>query len=479
MKLRIILPLLAVALISLASCEKQDISDVDTSEAHPWQFVMTRAGATHTDEVRTYRASLLHNGTGELQSDGTYSGYYTENHWTETNGAAWPYSTGWLYPCRTNHYGDALDTDGNIIPWDATDWFSRTDKDSQWALRGPNTSNDEYALVITSPAQRMVGYRTPEMDPIPEGMAHYARYYHWGFLLDRKASRWAVSPVVGGLSVASDYISGNYIYTFAPKLLEHRAMLTVKVACGALDEANISKVHFQNVISKTYYRPPRGNEGATSSRTGNYEMPIIDGNDNGDDSYDPLVSYYLDNSYPSTDGEAPGTGDKFIAPDGSPAHIVRRSGQTTDFIPNDEWQYFTSSDEWTRGSTDKYVLTAIKDFPILPLDYSTPEGDSYFYRDIMPQVVVYSGVNGDIKSTILVDANLEPMKKYTMYIYVSSVYIHAVLTVSDWTIFQFWPDNDDVLDVSFGNVPERLVGELTVSDWRPVDTDPDHGVIED
>lgn len=481
MKQRIILPLLTAATALLASCEKQEMSDFDTSEARPWQFVMTKAGDTHTDEVRTYRASLLHNGNGVLIADGSYSGYYTENHWTETHGTAWPDSPGWLYPCRTNLAGDALDTNGNPIAWDDPDWFTNTDKDSKWALRGPDRSDLTYALVMTSPAQRMIGFLPAGSESLTGNARTDPNNYHWGFPIDRKTSTWAVSPVVPGLNLVATYFNNNYIYSFTPTLLEHRAMLTVKVACGALSEADISKVFFKNVMSNAYYVPPRGNESGTPSRTGNYEEVVIDGND-GSDGYDPLVSYYTANTWPSASGERPGDGDKFIVPDGiAPVHLVKRPGQTIDFIQNDDWQYFSDNDEWTLGSDGKYVLTAIKDFPILPLDYSTPEGDSYFYKEIMPKVVVYSGANGDIKSTVLVDANIEPMKKYTLYIFVSSVYIHAVLTVSDWTIFQFWPSghaNPDVLDVSFGSATERLVGNLTVSDWRPVDADPDDGVIE-
>lgn len=489
MKQRIIFPILTVALVSFASCEKQDMSDFDASESSPWQFVMTKAGTAHTDEARTYRASLLHNGLGWLVADGTYSGYYTENHWQETNGYAWPYpGSDWLYPCRTDGEGVALDTNGDPIAWDDAGWFAKTDKASKYALRGPNRSDLTYALVMTSPAQEMVGFRRPG-EPVLTGTDRTnPEKYHWGFPLDRRESHWAVSPVVAGRNItAADFIDGNHVFSFTPTLLEHRSMLTVKLACGTLSSTNISKVYFENVMSFAYYVPPRGNEGNTPSRTGNYENVVMDGNTAGDSSFDPLVGYYTENTYPTAPGASAGVGEKFIAPADAPAHLVRRDGQSIDVTHTDEWQSLT--DEWVRGGSGDYnVLTAIRDFPIMPLDYSTPEGDDYFYRDIMPKVVVYTGAEGDIKTTVLLDAKFEPMKKYTMYIFVSSAYIRAYLTVSDWTVFQFWPEGDsehperDVLDVSFGS-SEKLVGSLTVSDWEG-DTTPDDdnftdtGVIE-
>ena len=140
---------MAASLLLAVSCAKSGIpSSEEFTGDTPWQFALTRSGeSVHTDAVATYRASLLHNGTGRLMSDGSYSGYYTDN----ASGLPYP-GKGWLYPCRTfDAPGDdpddglALDSSGNKIPWDDATWFDRTDKDSQYGLRGPvPPSNQTY-----------------------------------------------------------------------------------------------------------------------------------------------------------------------------------------------------------------------------------------------------------------------------------------------------------------------------------------------
>ena len=85
-----------------------------------------------------------------------------------------------------------------------------------------------------------------------------------------------------------------------------------------------------------------------------------------------------------------------------------------------------------------------------------------------------------MKTTVRLAANFEPMKAYTVYIYVSSAYVQAFLTVSDWTIHRHWtedPSEDtDKLEVSFGQYKEQPLG-LLVADWRLVQPDDDEGLI--
>ena len=455
--------LLAAAMI-LASCTKTQSSDPSMDGEMPWQFSFTRSGeTTHTDAVATFRASLLHYWTGRLMADGSYSGYYTDN------AVDWPFpDMGWLYPCRTrDNDGMALDTDGNPIAWDDANWFDKTDKDSKYALRGhylPNNESINYSLVFTSPAVRMACY-------LPEGKENIPENYHWGFPIDRKTSTWAVSPASEGMPLTATYLNNQYVYTVSPTLLEHRSKVTVKVACGSVTKTDIHAVYFENTLSSALYMP----------KTETYEQCLVDGNDGTDPDYDPLVSYYTSNTYPSGAETQTGAGDKLFIPDGeSDIHLVRRSGQTEDFIANGEWADFTASDEWVKGSSDKSLLTAIRDFPILPMDYSVIDGDVYLYESIMPKLVVLTGIGGNVKTTVRLACNFEPMKAYTVYIYVSSAYVQAFLTVSDWTVHRHWTDfsaeDTDKLDVSFGQYLERPLG-LIMSDWRPVQPDPDEGVI--
>ena len=462
--------LLAATVLTISCTKTPSAADEAFKADTPWQFSFTRSGeTTHTNTVATFRASLLHNGTGRLMADGSYSGYYTDT------AADWPFpGMGWLYPCRTYDApgadpqdGMALDSDGNPVAWDDPNWFDKTDKDSKYALRGPymnQNQNINYSLVFTSPAVRMACY-------LPEGKTDVPDNYHWGFPIDRNTSTWAVSPASDGKPLTATYLNNQYIYTVSPTLLEHRSKLTVKVACGSVTKTDIHAVYFENILSSALYMP----------KTETYEQCLLDGDDGTDPDYDPLVSYYTSNTYPAGTDTQAGAGDKLMVPSGeSDIHLVRRPGQTEDFIANGEWADFTDADEWEKGSTDKSLLTAVRDFPILPMDYSVVDGDVYKYESIMPKLVILTGIDGNVKTTVRLAANFEPMKAYTVYIYVSSAYVQAFLTVSDWTIHRHWtedPSEDtDKLEVSFGQYKEQPLG-LLVTDWRLVQPDDDEGLI--
>lgn len=464
---------MAASLLLAVSCAKSGIpSSEEFTGDTPWQFALTRSGeSVHTDAVATYRASLLHNGTGRLMSDGSYSGYYTDN------APGWPYpGKGWLYPCRTfDAPGDdpddglALDSSGNKIPWDDATWFDRTDKDSQYALRGPVPPTGQtyyYSLVFTSPAVRMEHF-------VPEGEEDIPANYRYGFPLTRN-SAWAVSPAIKDLSLNATYLNNQYIYPVTPTLMEQRSKLTVKIACGALREANIHQVYFDNVISSAYYMP----------MTGTYEEWKFDGDDGTDPSYDPLSGYYTTNAYPTASGAPAGAGDKFVTPAGEPhVHLVRKAGQSPDFITDGTWSTFTAEDEWVKGNDSKYLLTALRDFPILSMNYGEMVGDTYRYEPYIPKVVIWSGAAGDIKTTIRLPFHFEPMKAYTLFLYVSNVYVHAVLTVADWTIHRHWTDDasedTEVVDVVLGTFAAVKGTGLNTDDWTLVPVNPDaDGLIE-
>lgn len=466
-----ILSYLAAALAvagSLVSCEKsrpsaEEAPILDT----PWQFALTRSDSpSHTDAVATYRASLLHNGTRQLMADGSYCGYYTDN-----NESGWPYPMGWLYPCRTDHDGAALDASGAVVETGDPDyWFSHIDKDSQYGLRGLGdlrsrfgiTSDINYALVFSSPAVRMERF-TPDGGTPPSGdAARNPMNYHWGFPIERD-SEFAVSPSINGLSLAATYLNGQYVFDVDPVLKDRHAKLTVKVACGALSEANIHAVYFTNVLSTAYYMP----------MTETYEKSTADWVFDGGVA-DPLADYYTHNTYPAGSATQTGEGDKLVTPSGNPVHLVRKAGQTKDFIAQDEWRNFDqTADEWVKGDRTKSLLTAIPNFRLLSMDYSerTAEGDAYKYEAFIPKVVVLTGTDGDVKTTIRIAENLEPMKAYTLYVWVSSAYVQAVLTVAPWT------END--MDVSFDINGSVDMDPLVVSAWTEVPQNPDaDGLIE-
>ena len=470
----------------LASCTKPQPSEESVQDDTLWNLT-TKAGP-HVDQVATFRASLLDNTNGVLRSDGSYSGYYNAD--------------GWLTPCRTNAAGDALDTGGSVIAWDAPNWYDLTDKNSQYALRGGSKrvyvdatyfsrhAVTDYSMVLTSPAVRMSSFRPTGAAALSGSHVTDPNEYHWGFAMDRKTSTWAISEVDDNLYLNATYLQNRYVYDFEPTLYEHRSMLTVKIACGALAHANINKVYFTNIISEAYYMPMWNLLDTAIDPHDPYEEWKKDGSNivgNYDPAtYDPLATYYITNTYPANAGEATGTGDIFAVPVTDPdVHLVRRPAQTPDFIANNEWDQFDlDADEWVKGDDTKYVLTPIKDFPILSLDYSIMVGDQYKYEAIMPKVVVLSGTQGNIKTTVRIPANLEPMKKYTMWLFVSNVYIQAVLTVSDWTIHSHWSDNpldpnynQDTASDTFGAYKE--IGTILArSEWETVTTTDAEGSVD-
>lgn len=422
--------LLLLSLPLAFACSKNTAAEEAREESRAWQFALTKGAVA--DQAVTFRASLLHNGTGALRSDGSYSGYYT--------------ASGWLYPCRTDNDGNALDTGGSVIAWDDPDWFTKTDKDSQYALRGPSASG--YTLVFTSPAVRMDKF-------LPTGMPDLPANYKWGFPIDRRSSTWAVSAPMENLTLNATYLDENYIFTIDPTLYEHRAKLTVKVACGSLAMVDINSVYFQNVMSTAWYMP----------KTQTYEEWVMDGGTGS-----PLTNYYTDNSYPSGLETQTGEGEKMVVPAlGDEIHLVKREGQTTHFITDGEWADFTDSDEWVLGDDTKSIVTAIKDFPILPLNYASLDGDVYRFAALMPQIVVLTGPGGNIRSTVTLAANIEPMKAYTLYIYVSNVYAQAILTVTDW--------EEESLSASFGSAQQMDGVLLGITDWNTVNTNANDGEI--
>ena len=225
-------------------------------------------------------------------------------------------------------------------------------------------------------------------------------------------------------------------------MYDRRAKVTVKVACGALSHAYLYSVHFRNVMSTAYYMP--------KSKT--YENHVMDGG-----YADPLSQYYTTNTYETlgTSG-TPIVGDKLVVPGEDKAiHLFQRPDQNV---------AFTAADEWDKASNAGKIVTAIPDFPIFSLDYSTLDGDQYRYKNLIPEIIVYSGKTGNIKSTVSLPADLEPMKEYTVIIYLSTASVEAELYVEDW-------DVEGSIDVDFGKVQELSAKSIYVDNW---DTNPDH-----
>lgn len=402
-------------------------------------FLFTKAGEANVDRVETYRVSDMYNGTTiDLLADGAYSGYYSPK--------------GWLYPCNVDEDGNALDSEGNVILWDDPDWFTKTDKDSKYALRMRPLQNEEYAaLVVCSPARRMQKYRVDEghegeLVPYKTTLPKEAQV-HWGYMLDRENDFYIAD--VDDKKYRFSVYDNQYIYHMPVQLKDLRAKISVVVACGSLEGAYLNSAHFQNVITDTWYRP----------KVHLYEYPVMDKGET-----DPYLAYTV-NSYPSTGDVTTDEGNYFKVPVGGDAHIVQRPGKTGPFT------------EWSKSANLGTAITAIREFPVFSLDYSKRDGDRYVYEAQIPRIVVYSGVGGGLKTTVPLACNIEPMKKYTVIIYLSTATATAELYVTDWE------DGATINGIGFGQYQsmEIAYGEEDpqwITDWETHNIPLDEGTIE-
>ena len=88
--------------------------------------------------------------------------------------------------------------------------------------------------------------------------------------------------------------------------------------------------------------------------------------------------------------------------------------------------------------------------------------DQYKYKGLIPEVVVYSGQSGNIRSTVSLPVNFEPMKSYTVIIYISSAYVNAELYVTDWV-------DGNTQNVTFGDAVELSGTSVEIDDWLEKD----------
>ena len=365
-----------VLLLSLIGCSKiqYDVAEGEIPSG-AWEFCMTKSGILRSD-TKTIRASLLCSDRDTLVSDGSYCEYMKEVQ----------DDLKWFYPCRTDdETGEALDLVGYPVDWNMPNCFDRIDKDSKYALRA--AAEDRYSLVFSTPAVRMKRL-------VIENLESNKKTIKYGFRLDRKKEIY-ISDVMRGLDVAATWVDGKYVFPLSDPTSEassdatfydRRSKVTVKVACGKLRSVDLHSVHFENVMSSAYYEP-------TSK---SYEFPVMDG------GFENPLDYYTTNTYSSLCSGEKTLGEMLIVPDGAPdIHLVSD---------------LDMGHEWNKETNVGRVVTAIVDFPILSLDYSAVVDDHYKYDGLVPEVIVYSGRDSLIRSTVSLPVNFEPMKSYTVII---------------------------------------------------------------
>lgn len=410
---------LVVLLLSVSGCSKisYDVAEGEIPVG-AWEFFMTK-GTSLQSGTKTIRASLLSSLVDTLVSDGSYCGYEKD----VSDGLKW------YYPCRVDdESGAALDPEGNPVEWSLPGCFDRIDKDSKYALRA--AAEDRYSLVFSTPAVRMKRL-------VIENLESNKKTIKYGFRLDRKKEIY-ISDVMRGLNVAATWVDGKYVFPLSGPTLasasdtifyDRRSKITVKVACGKLTSADVHSVHFENVMSSAYYIP-------TSK---SYELPVMDG------GFEDPLDYYTVNTYPTLDSGDKIVGDKLVVPDGEPDIHLEKS--------------LDMSCEWDKETNLGRVVTAIADFPILSLNYSALVDDHYKYEGLIPEIIVHSGRDSLIRSTVSLPVNFEPMKSYTVIIYISTAYVFAELYVAEWI-------DGPTQDVTFGEAI-KLDGEsILITDWN-------------
>ena len=436
-----------LAAFAVSSCAKVDprtevIPGEDEVTDEGTACVMfTRAGASAGADTReTYRMSSMYNGEDEitLLSDGAYCGYTNPDK-------------GWLYPCKVDDAGNALDAADAIIPGDASDWFDRTVNDTRYGLRVRPLKQEVYtSLVVCSPARRMQKY-DKDGNELEYGVTVPAekKPVKWGYFLDNESGEdFYISDAVRDIKFTYSMLDGQYIYDVPLELKDKRARINVVVACGALAEANLYAVNFKNVMTQVWYQP----------RDMVYDFPVMDRGE-----IDPYLAYTR-NSYPVS-GTQTGEGNMLRVPESDPdIHLTQRPGRTGDFT------------EWDKTSNTGTAVTAIHSFPVFSLDYGKMDGDRYVYEALIPKIEVWYGTRGSVKSTVRLTANVEPMKEYTVIVYLSTAFVSAELYVSDWTQAFASP-----LDVRFGECVSLPVDtENLISPWTQNPAIPiDDGRIED
>lgn len=410
---------LIVSLLVVIGCDKGSYEGHENQAPDgPWKFYVTKGGI-QDDKNFTFRASLLSNDEAILLSDGSYCGY----------DKILSSDLYWFYPCRVDDQtGAALDVSGNVVESSASDWFDRVDKDSRHALRAQ--AYPGYTMVFSSPAVRMKSFK-------PDGTEGTK---HWGFHL-KNDEELLISEPVENLDITATWVKGNhYVYPLSSATLyDRRALVTVKVTLGTLRSSIIKSVYCRNVMTSAYYLP--------KSKT--YENYVMDGG-----CGHPL-NYYKENTYASLG--VPGeeiTGNMLLVPNGESLCLERDSGE----------------DEWNKDTKKGKTVTAIIDLPIFSLDYSVIDYDKYRYNELIPEIVVLSGDDGSICSTVRLPANLEPMKSYTVVISLSTAYASAELYLTDW-------DHEISPDIDFGKVVLPTT-TFSVTSWEEHEPhDPDDGVI--
>lgn len=403
----------ALAFAGLCACDPVLNNEPATPEMDSYLF-LTKAPGSALSENLTFRISDMYNSSPtDLCADGAYCSYMNTDK-------------GWLYPCKVDDEGNALDAAGAVIDWDAPDWFERTVNDTKYALRMHSYSNEAYAtLVVCSPARRMSQF-TDE-----------AGAMKWGYNLDINDDFYISYPIANKRFEAS-VIDGQYIYSDPIVLLDRRAKINVVVTCGALDAAYLSKLHFQNVITSAWYQP----------RDIIYSLPVMDAGE-----ADPADAY-THNCYPES-GDHTVHGNIMIAPEGQEIRLTKSA----------------PVDEWERVQNNGKSVTAIRQFPLFAYEYGKidPLTGNYVYESQIPRIVVYSGIGGGLKSTIRLAASLEPMTEYTVVVRLSTAAISADLIMSDW-------ENVPV-SVDYGISLPVDTEQVLAGSWDNVVVDPADGVI--
>lgn len=419
-RIRIIPLVLCIACLQLASsCRDSSYVEVPF-EDEGCDFFFTKAGGTGSAQFRTFRVNQMFNGVNkepyELLADGAYCDVIDEEK-------------GWLYPCKVDTLGNALDQDGNVIPLDDADWFEKTVNLTRYGLRMRPLEKESYTtLVVCSPARRM--QRFPVSAQLKD--------QRWGYKL-RYDEDFQISDPIEGIPFTTTFLENRYIYNKPIVLSDKRARINVVVACGALSKATLHAAHFQNAMTSVWYQP----------KEKNFYCPQMDG------GAKPFETY-TQNSYPES-GNHTVSGNMLLVTEGDDdIHLEQRPGKTGPFT------------EWSKDVNCGTCVTAIRQFPVFALDYSRMEGDTYVYEDLIPDIVVYSGKDGAARSTVRLAADIHEMVEYTVVIYLSTAYVSARLVVGPW----------DYDDVSFDFSDSRILPvttECLISPWidNPVIPDED------
>ena len=215
-----------------SACERMPQPGEDVPQVPVLLNLETKAGGNHY--VGTFRVALF-------DADAKFTGM-TGSYCSLSAGQQW-WSHPWLPPCRVDETGQALDDtqpDGTVVT-NLGDADHNSKYGLRWKTSSANAAPVNVSLVAVAPAVQIIA----------DGEQNINAYLTW----TPDAECYISDPKQG--TFTGTWVNGEYVYTsntsLSASMVDHRASVTVRIACGELLEAYIQSVTLTNHITSARY----------------------------------------------------------------------------------------------------------------------------------------------------------------------------------------------------------------------------------